>query len=75
MKKLWKCGGCGFVYDGEAAPEKCPKCGSEEFERVLSATNHAIAGGSGAGEARASTQFPWRMSCSASNKRRSNCRR
>ena len=25
MKK-WKCGVCGYVSDGEAAPDKCPKC-------------------------------------------------
>ena len=33
MKK-WKCGGCGFVYDGEAVPERCPKCGAprEKFQ-------------------------------------------
>ena len=35
MKKLWKCGGCGFVYDGEAAPEKCPKCGSPKEKFAL----------------------------------------
>ena len=27
MKK-WKCGGCGFVVDGEQAPDHCPKCGA-----------------------------------------------
>jgi hypothetical protein len=27
MKKF-KCGGCGFVHDGDSAPEKCPKCGA-----------------------------------------------
>jgi rubredoxin len=26
MKKLWKCGVCGMVYEGEVAPDKCPKC-------------------------------------------------
>ena len=25
----------------------CPKCNSEEFERVLSVSNHSISGGSG----------------------------
>ncbi len=25
MKK-WKCGVCGFIWDGDAAPDKCPKC-------------------------------------------------
>ena len=23
---LWKCGVCGFIHEGEEAPEKCPKC-------------------------------------------------
>ena len=27
MKK-WRCGGCGYVWDGEQPPEKCPKCGA-----------------------------------------------
>lgn len=33
MKKF-KCGGCGFVFDGDQAPECCPKCGAprERFE-------------------------------------------
>lgn len=33
MKKLFKCSICGFIAEGEAAPEKCPKCGfpSEKF--------------------------------------------
>jgi len=26
MKKLFKCSVCGFISEGEAAPEKCPKC-------------------------------------------------
>jgi rubredoxin len=24
----WKCGVCGFIWDGDAAPDKCPKCGA-----------------------------------------------
>ena len=33
MKKLFKCSICGFIAEGEVAPEKCPKCGfpSEKF--------------------------------------------
>ena len=27
MKKF-VCSGCGYVYEGEAAPEKCPQCGA-----------------------------------------------
>lgn len=26
MKKLWKCGVCGMICEGEEAPDKCPKC-------------------------------------------------
>ena len=28
MKKF-VCSVCGYVYEGEAAPEKCPQCGAE----------------------------------------------
>ena len=35
MKK-WRCGNCGYVYDGDEPPEKCPKCGSprEQFSEI-----------------------------------------
>ena len=23
---LWKCGNCGFIFEGEEAPEVCPAC-------------------------------------------------
>ena len=23
---LWKCGNCGYVYEGEEAPKVCPAC-------------------------------------------------
>jgi rubredoxin len=38
MKKLFKCKVCGYIYEGETAPEKCPKCvrGAEEFEELSS---------------------------------------
>jgi rubredoxin len=26
MKKLWKCEVCGYIHQGDEAPEKCPKC-------------------------------------------------
>lgn len=26
----WKCGVCGFIWDGKTAPEKCPKCGASQ---------------------------------------------
>jgi len=25
---MWQCGSCGYVWDGEEAPDKCPKCGA-----------------------------------------------
>lgn len=30
---LWKCSVCGYIAEGDKAPEKCPKCGapSEKF--------------------------------------------
>lgn len=35
MRK-WKCGVCGYIYDGDTPPEKCPNCGApkEKFERL-----------------------------------------
>ena len=26
MKKKFVCSVCGYVYEGDAAPEKCPLC-------------------------------------------------
>jgi len=34
MKK-WKCGGCGFIHDGDCAPDKCAKCGAPKEKFVL----------------------------------------
>lgn len=33
----WKCTVCGYVFDGDVAPERCPNCGAprEKFERLL----------------------------------------
>ncbi|HSJ54191.1 MAG TPA: rubredoxin [Anaerolineae bacterium] len=25
---MWRCGACGYVWDGEQPPEACPKCGA-----------------------------------------------
>ena len=32
----WRCTVCGYIHDGDEAPEKCPKCGApkEKFERI-----------------------------------------
>lgn len=42
---LWKCGVCGYMHEGEEAPDACPKCGApkekftalteEEAKKVL----------------------------------------
>ncbi|MEA4882099.1 MAG: rubredoxin [Clostridia bacterium] len=34
--KLWRCGVCGYVHDGDTPPEKCPKCGAprEKFSEI-----------------------------------------
>ena len=28
MKKLWRCGVCGYLHAGDEAPDACPKCGA-----------------------------------------------
>ena len=32
----WRCGNCGYVYDGDEPPEKCPKCGApkNQFSQI-----------------------------------------
>lgn len=32
----WKCSVCGFIFDGDNPPEKCPNCGApkEKFEKL-----------------------------------------
>ena len=32
----FKCGGCGYIWDGDEAPDVCPKCGApkEKFSRL-----------------------------------------
>ena len=41
MKK-WKCAVCGYVADGDAAPDKCPKCGAPKEK--FAALDDAAAG-------------------------------
>ncbi len=37
--KLWRCGVCGYIHDGDSPPEKCPKCGAprEKFAELAEA--------------------------------------
>ena len=32
MKKLWRCGVCGYLHAGDEAPDACPKCGAPKGE-------------------------------------------
>jgi rubredoxin len=34
--RMWQCSVCGFIFDGNEAPSKCPKCGApqEKFEKL-----------------------------------------
>ena len=36
MAKKWICSVCGYIHEGETAPEKCPLCkvGKNMFEEV-----------------------------------------
>ncbi len=33
--KLWKCEVCGYISEGEEAPDKCPKCGAPKEKFTL----------------------------------------
>jgi rubredoxin len=41
MKKLWKCGVCGYVHEGEEAPDICPKCGAPKEKFIGLGTEDA----------------------------------
>ena len=34
MSKItsWKCEVCGYIHEGDAPPETCPKCGSKTLQ-------------------------------------------
>lgn len=34
MKKLFKCTVCGYIHEGQQAPDKCPKCGAPKEKFV-----------------------------------------
>ena len=46
----WVCSVCGYVYEGEAAPEKCPQCGApaekfvEQSGDLTWAAEHVVGG-------------------------------
>lgn len=42
MKK-WVCPVCGYIHEGEEAPEKCPQCGvaGEKFNEMKAETSYA----------------------------------
>lgn len=44
MKRLFKCSVCNFVWEGEAAPAVCPKCGQphEKFVELQSDASDKI---------------------------------
>ncbi len=33
---MWRCSSCGYIHEGDDAPDKCPKCGApgEKFEKL-----------------------------------------
>jgi rubredoxin len=41
---LFKCGVCGYVFDGAEPPEHCPKCGApkEKFSKIDEAAEQLI---------------------------------
>jgi rubredoxin len=41
---MYQCTVCGFIYDGDAAPETCPKCGApkDKFEKLDDASEEKI---------------------------------
>lgn len=41
MKKLWRCSVCGYVHEGEDAPDACPKCGAPKDKFVSLAAEEA----------------------------------
>jgi hypothetical protein len=38
---MWRCGVCGYVWDGEEPPDKCPKCGAAK-ERFVELDDKAM---------------------------------
>jgi Rubrerythrin len=41
MKKLWRCSVCGYIHEGEDAPEFCPKCGAPKDKFTIMSEEEA----------------------------------
>ena len=58
----FKCNKCNDVFEllmmksDDDNIAKCPGCGSEEFERIMSSTNYAIGAGGGSAKSGVSSQ-------------------
>lgn len=41
---MWRCTACGYIHEGDEAPERCPKCNAprEKFEAVAEAAAELI---------------------------------
>ena len=37
MKKKFRCMVCGYIYEGETAPQECPVChvGADKFQEIV----------------------------------------
>ncbi len=58
----FKCSKCEDLFEvlfkknDEELEMKCPKCGSDDFERVMSSTHYSMSGSSSASKAAAQTR-------------------
>ena len=61
IMKKWVCTVCGYVYEGENAPEKCPQCGvpASKFKEQES---DKMKLGHVSTRFRRCTGFPWKIS-------------
>ena len=64
MAKKWICTVCGYVHEGETAPERCPQCGvpADKFkllneEGIQFACEHEL--GSAKGVSKVCTTTSW----------------
>jgi rubrerythrin len=39
-KVVWQCANCGFIYEGEEAPQQCPVCAHPQSYFQVKATNY-----------------------------------